>query len=64
MGSLTAAVRQVTRDLPRQVEDAHSFAELLPGSRLVVVTDADHNYTNPAHSQQLVQEVTRFFMGP
>ncbi len=45
-----------------QVEDAHSFAKLLPGKQLVVVEDADHNYTNPAHSKQLVEQVTQFFI--
>jgi hypothetical protein len=45
-----------------QVEDAHSFAGVLAGSKLIVVADADHNYTNPAHAQQLVKEVTQFFL--
>ena len=49
-----------TEDATIPVQDAHSFAKLLPGNRLVAMEGADHNYTKAEHSSRLIELVVDF----
>lgn len=43
------------------VADAHSFAERLPGKKLIIIKGGDHNFSKKQHSDQLIQILVEFF---
>ena len=52
-----------TADTRIPVEDAHSFAEQLKGSRLVTIIDADHKFTQKDHAQTMIAQAVAFVSG-
>ena len=42
------------------VDDAHRFSEFIKPHSLSIIDDADHNYTNPALAQAMIQKVANF----
>lgn len=64
-GKIPSHVRVITvhghEDETIPVRDAHSFAELLPGKQLKVVSGADHNFSQKEHTDQLIAVLLEFF---
>ena len=52
-----------TGDTVIPVEDGQEYAKLLPGSDLVVVDGADHNFrSEPEHAEKLIQVVVDYMV--
>ena len=44
------------------VEDARSFHKRIKGSELVIVEGASHNYDEPEHAKELIEQVVHFLI--
>lgn len=52
-----------SKDETIPVEDGFTFAQRLRGQRLLVVENADHNYSQPSHSEQMIKAAVDFLTG-
>ena len=52
-----------TADARIPVEDAHSYAEQLKGSRILIIEDADHSFTQKDHAHTMIAQAVAFVSG-